>query len=76
MLKLGEGRGSKSTTINISPRTFDQFVQNYAIYITNYIKMSHYVKLIVAQKRRGSKIGETGQVYGKDMWMATHISVF
>ena len=35
------------------------------------MKMSHYVKLIVAQKRRGLKIGERGQVYCKVMWMAT-----
>ena len=33
--------------------------------------MSHYVKLIVAYKRRSSKIGEGGQEYGKVMWMAT-----
>ena len=67
--------GSKSTTINISPRTFDQFVQNFAYArvgaLYDYMKMSHYVKLIVAQKRRCSKIGERGQVYGKVIWMAT-----
>ena len=28
------------------------------------MKMSHYVKLIVAQKRRGPKIAERGEVYG------------
>ena len=34
--------------------------------------MSHYVKsVLVAQKRNGSKIGESGQVYGEVMWMAT-----
>ena len=66
------GGGSKSRTINISPRTIDRFVQHfaYAPYMT-YMKMSHYVKLIVAQKRRGSKRGERGQEYDKVMWMAT-----
>ena len=33
--------------------------------------MSHYVKLIAARKRMGSKIAERGQVYEKVMWMAT-----
>ena len=37
----------------------------------DHMKMSRYVKLIVAQKRRGSKIGERGQEYDKVMWMAT-----
>ena len=67
------GGCSNSRTINISLRTMDRFVQQfaYAAYITNYMKMSLYVKLIVAQKRRGSKIEERGQEYGKVMWMAT-----
>ena len=63
---------SKSKTINVlSPRPFDQFVRNFAYAPYELMKMSHYVKLIVPQKRRGSKIGEWSQVYGKVMWMAT-----
>ena len=41
------------------------------MYDISPMKMSHYVKLIVAQKRRSSKIGERGQEYGKVMCLAT-----
>ena len=63
---------SRSKTINIlSPTPVDQFVRNFAYTPYKLMKMSHYVKLIVAQKRKGSKIGERAQVHGKVLWMAT-----
>ena len=72
MTKIGAAGGSKSRTINISPRIFDRFVQNFA-YIP-YMALRIYLimcKLKLAQKRRGSKIRDRGHVYGKVMWMAT-----
>ena len=55
---------SKSKINNIlRPRPFDQFERNFAYAPYELMKMSHCVKLIVAQKRRGSKIVEGSGVW-------------